>query len=251
MITVNLRPDLKRKRARNPLQGITEGFRGLGGKVKDPLPLLVLGSWVGVLGFLGFVVVSTGHQLGQLEPKLEQTRAENKRFKAFLTEKRHQEMIRDSLVAQIGVIRTVDGDRYVWSHVLDEVTKALPAYTWLVDLGADGVAARPTGVSSRPAPPPTTPAGRKAKAAADSAAAAPVSRGPVAFIINGRTVDIQAYTRFLRQLEASPWITDVMPVSAQTVVEKERPITAFSIKATYRDADSAYIRTVPLSQSVR
>ena len=40
--------------------------------------------------------------------------------------------------------------------------------------------------------------------------------------VNGRTVDIQAYTRFLRQLEASPWITDVTPVSAQTVVEKER-----------------------------
>ncbi len=71
------------------------------------------------------------------------------------------------------------------------------------------------------------------------------------FILNGRTVDIQAYTRFLRQLEASPWITEVTPVYAQTVVEKERPVTAFSIRATYRDADSAYVRTVPLSQSVR
>ena len=46
-------------------------------------------------------------------------------------------------------------------------------------------------------------------------------------------------------------ITDVTPVSAQTVVEKERPVTAFTIRATYRQADSAYIRTVPLSQSVR
>ena len=73
----------------------------------------------------------------------------------------------------------------------------------------------------------------------------------VVFEVNGRTVDIQAYTRFLRQLEASPWITDVTPVSAQTVVEKERPVTAFTIRATYRQADSAYIRTVPLSQSVR
>jgi type IV pilus assembly protein PilN len=251
MITVNLRPDLKRKRAaRNPLQGITEGIRGLGAKVKDPLPLMVMGSWVGVIGFFGFVMVNTSRQLSRLEPRLEQTRAENKRFKAFLTEKRHQEMIRDSLVAQIGVIRSVDGDRYVWSHVLDEVSKALPAYTWLTDMGADGVTNRPR--SAAPLPPPNTPAGRKAKAAADSAAAAAAApRGPVPFTINGRTVDIQAYTKFLRQLEASPWITDVTPVSAQTVVEKERPLTAFSIKATFRDADSAYIRTVPLSQSVR
>jgi hypothetical protein len=64
-------------------------------------------------------------------------------------------------------------------------------------------------------------------------------------------VDIQAYTKFLRQLEASPWIIDVTPVSAMTVVEKDRPVTAFTIRATYRQADSAYIRTVPLSQSVR
>ena len=81
MITVNLRPDLKRKRAaRNPLQGITEGLRGLGAKVKDPLQLVMVGSWVGVLGFFAFTVVSTGRELGQLEPKLEQTRAETQRF---------------------------------------------------------------------------------------------------------------------------------------------------------------------------
>ena len=240
MITVNLRPDLKRKRARSPLQGITESVRGLGARVKDPLLVVAVVAWVGSLGWLGFVVMNTGRQLATLEPQLEQTRAEHRRFKAFLTEKRHQEMIRDSLVAQIGVIRSVDGDRYVWSHLRDEVTKALPAYTWLTDLGAD--------VATTPGPAPA-PAPAPAAAKADSNAA-PV-KTPVAFSIVGRTVDIQAYTRFLRQLEASPWITDVTPVSAQTVVEKERPVTAFSIRATYREADSAYIRTVPLSQSVR
>ena len=73
----------------------------------------------------------------------------------------------------------------------------------------------------------------------------------MAFTIEGRTVDIQAYTRFLRQLEASPWVGEVTPVSAQTIVEKERPVTAFVIRAQFRLADSAYIRTVPLSESVR
>ncbi len=238
MITVNLRPDLKRKRARSPLQGMMEGVRGLGAKVKDPLLLAGIVSWVGVLAWLGYVVVGTTRELNALEPQLEQTRAEHKRFKAFLTEKRHQETIRDSLVSQIGVIRTVDGDRYVWPHLLDEVTKALPAYTWLVDMGHAGSAAPP--------PPPQSAGAKK-----DSTAAEPYLSPVVTFNVNGRTVDIQAYTRFLRQLEASPWITEVTPVSAQTVVEKERPVTAFTIRATYRQADSAYIRTVPLSESVR
>jgi hypothetical protein len=35
------------------------------------------------------------------------------------------------------------------------------------------------------------------------------------------------------------------------VVEKERPVTSFSIRATFSRADSAYIRTAPFSQSVR
>jgi Tfp pilus assembly protein PilN len=242
MITVNLRPDLKRKRARSPLRGMLESVRGVGGKVKDPLLLASVVSWVAVLGWLGYVVIGTTRELNALEPQLEETRAEHKRFKAFLAEKRHQETIRDSLVSQIGVIRTVDGDRYVWPHLLDEVTKALPAYTWLVDMGfaapsAPAAAARP--------------ANAKAGAKEDTTAAVPFVSPAVAFNVNGRTVDIQAYTRFLRQLEASPWITDVTPVSAQTVVEKERPVTAFTIRAMYRQADSAYIRTVPLSESVR
>jgi hypothetical protein len=238
MITVNLRPDLKRKRARSPLQGMLEGARGLGAKVKDPLLLASIVSWVGVLGWLGYIVVGTTSELNALEPQLEQTRADHKRFKSFLAEKRHQETIRDSLVAQIGIIRTVDGDRYVWPHLLDEVTKALPAYTWLVDMGFAAAAVAP-------------PSAQPANAPKDSTVADSFVSPPVVFTVNGRTVDIQAYTRFLRQLEASPWIDEVTPVSAQTVVEKERPVTAFTIRARYRQADSAYIRTVPLSESVR
>ncbi|HET7425952.1 MAG TPA: PilN domain-containing protein [Gemmatimonadales bacterium] len=246
MITVNLRPDLKRKRARRPLAGAFEGMRGLGSRIKDPVLLVAVASWVCVLGWLGFVYLGTTRELNALTPQLEQSRAENKRFKAFLAEKRHQETIRDSLVAQIGVIRTVDGDRYVWPHLLDEVTRALPAYTWLVDLGPAGIGASQRTPGAAPAPAKAT---KMTKA--DSLKLKNAPPPPVMFEVNGRTVDIQAYTRFLRQLEASPWITDVTPVSAQTVVEKERPVTAFTIRATFRQADSAYIRTVPLSQSVR
>jgi Tfp pilus assembly protein PilN len=241
MITVNLRPDLKRKRARPPLQGALEGVRGLASKIKDPVLLVAILSWVGVGGWLGYVAVTTSRELASLEPQLEQTRAEHRRFRAFLAEKRHQETIRDSLVSQISIIRTVDGDRYVWPHLLNEVTKALPAYTWLVDMGG----------SAPPPPPPGAPQPVAAKSATDTTKSEGASVPAIQFTVNGRTVDIQAYTRFLRQLEASPWITDVTPVSANTIVEKERPVTAFVIRGTYRQADSAYLHTVPLSQSVR
>jgi Tfp pilus assembly protein PilN len=243
MITVNLRPGQKRKRSGgNPLKGLLDSFSGLkelGAKVKDPLLMSAVGAWVVVIAALGLIYLNQVRQLYTLEPRLEQARSEHRRFKAFLADKRRQEKIRDSLFAQITVIRQVDGDRYIWPHLLDEITKALPAYTWLVDLGFIPPVAAPAAPQ---------PAGAPADSARDSL---PPPPPPVAFQINGRTIDIQAYTRFLRQLEASPWIVDVVPVSAQTVVEKERAITAFTIRATYNRADSAYIRTAPFSQTVR
>jgi len=238
MITVNLRPGKRRKSSGSPFnfKGMLDSFRGLGTKVKDPLLLGAVGGWVCVLGFLGFVYLNNVRQLYSLEPRLEQARSEHRRFKAFIADKRRQETIRDSLLAQITVIRNVDGDRYIWAHLLDEITKALPAYTWLVDLGT---------TSAPPAAAPAARSGTPADSTADT------TTPPLVFQLNGRTIDIQAYTRFLRQLEASPWIKDVTPVSAQTVVEHERPVTAFSIRATYASADSAYVRVAPFSQSVR
>jgi Tfp pilus assembly protein PilN len=237
MITVNLRPGLKRKRAGSPLAGVFAGAKAFGTRVKDPALIVAVAAWVGVAGWLGFTWVSNATELRALEPHLEQSRAEHKRFKTFLDQKHKQEQIRDSLLSQITTIQSVDGDRYVWPHVLDEVTRALPAYTWLVDMSA-------VAAPVPPMPPPGQAKDAK-KQPLDT------TRPGLTFQVNGRTVDIQAYTRFLRNLEASPWIIEVTPVSAQTVVEHERAVTAFTIRARFKQADSAYIRTVPLSQSVR
>ena len=230
MIKINLLPGVKRKGSASAKDAFLARFRDMGAKVKDPMLLVAAACWVLAAGFIAWGLISNTTKMRELEPKLEQAKDEHRRYKNLMTEKRKTEMIRDSLLAQLTVIRDVDGDRYTWPHVLDEVAKALPAYTWLVDLA----------VSSAP-----TAGGAVVADSADTTAPA------LQFQINGRTVDIQAYTRFLRQLEASPWIIDVTPMQAQTIVEKERAVTAFTIRATFAQADSAYIRTVPMSQSVR
>lgn len=235
MITVNLRPGQKRKRTGSPFAGVSERAKAIGARVKDPLLLAAAAAWIGVLLWLGWVWTSSARELHALTPRLEQARVEHKRFRNFIAQKRHQELIRDSLVSQIGVIRTVDGDRYVWPHVMDEVARALPAYTWLTEM----------------APSAGSPAAAGAAAVATTDSTVDSTARALSFKITGRTVDIQAYTRFLRQLEASPWVQEVTPISAMTVVENERPVTAFTLTATFHKADSAYIRTVALSQSVR
>ncbi|HEV8125383.1 MAG TPA: PilN domain-containing protein [Gemmatimonadales bacterium] len=225
MIKINLLPGVKRKRSGSAKDALLGQMKDMGARVKDPMLIVAVVAWVLAAGWLAYGFLSNTKKMRDLEPRLEQAKDEHRRYRNLMTEKRRTESIRDSLLAQIGIIRTVDGDRYTWPHVLDEVTKALPAYTWLVTLNS------------------ITPA-----ASADSA---DTTAPALQFQIEGRTVDIQAYTRFLRQLEASPWITDVTPLQASTVVENQRAVTAFSIRATFARADSAYIRTVPMSQSVR
>jgi len=154
-----------------------------------------------------------------------------------IAQKRNFEKVRDSLVAQIDVIRRIDSDRYIWPHILDQVTKSLPPYTWIVALQASNAQSTPN-----------------ASGGPQVSAAAPVdsSGAPaVMFAIDGHTVDIEAFTTFLRQLAASPWFSDVQAAKSQTIMENDRPVTAFSITARYKIADSAFIRTVPLVQSVR
>lgn len=231
MITINLRPGQKRKTAGSPLAGVQEGFKKAAASVKNPLLGLALAAWVLVVGGIGYLFTQTSRELASVEPKLEQTKGEFKRFQGFLQQKKKQELIRDSLKSQIETIRGVDGDRYVWPHILDEISRSLPTYTWLTDIVGSRAAVDTTVVrdAKDPAPPPPT----------------------VSVTISGRTVDIQAYTKFLRDLENSPWIVNVTPLQAQTVIENDRAVTQFSVRASYALADSAYIRTVPLSQSVR
>ena len=59
-----------------------------------------------------------------------------------------------------------------------------------------------------------------------------------------------SYARFLRRLEASPWLMNVVPVEAGTVIEGNRAVNTFTIQATYVRADTSIIETVPVLESV-
>jgi len=193
-----------------------------------------IGAWV-VVGGGGAALFITGRaRLAAAEARLEAVKTEKRRYDIVIAQKRQAEKVRDSLVAQINVIRTIDADRYIWPHVLDQITKALPPYTWVTHVQSVGAV-----VAGAPGQAQVT-------VQTDSA-----GRPLVRVSIDGKTVDIQAYTTFLRQLAASPWFTDVTPASSQVVIEADRPVTAFNVTVRYRVADSVYIRTVPLVQAVR
>lgn len=200
-------------------------FREMFAQVKDPLLLGAVGAVAAAVALVAIVFTVQQAQLSSLESDAETVRAESRRYSNLIAQKRQAERLRDSLVAELRAIREIDADRYVWPHVLEEVTKALPDYSWLVAVNS--------------------------QTAAVDLESDTLVKPPVQFEVRGRTSDIAAYTRFLRRLAASPWLTSVVEGPATTVVEEEKAIRAFSVTAQFRTADSAFIRTVPVTEAVQ
>src|SRR5712692_11116980 len=232
MIEVNLLPGQKRKAPGAGFKFRMPDFGGLLANVKDPWLIAAVLAWVIVGGGAAALFVVERAKLALAESTLETVKVEKRRFDVVIAQKRQSERIRDSLLAEIVVIRNIDADRYIWPHILDQVTKSLPPYTWITSVQASNATSTPNA-SGGPQVSQTAPV--------DSTGAP-----AVLFTIDGRTVDIEAFTTFLRQLAASPWLTDVQAAKSQTIAEADRPVTAFTITAKYKVADSAFIRTVPL-----
>lgn len=228
MITINLRPGAKRSPTGSPLAGLGESFKSLSTKVKDPALAAAIGVSVVVLGFLIWGFLSTTLQTNRLTPQLEEVRTENQRFRTLLAQIRREERIRDSVVTELVTLRQVDRDRYVWPHILEEVSRALPPATWLI--GVAPVSGASGGVNIDE----------------DGNLVSP----PLQVEMNGRAMDIQGFTRFMRQLEDSPWLQNVTAISANTLIESNRAVTAFVVRANFRQADPVYIRQVPVSEAV-
>lgn len=224
MIEINLLPGPKRKKSSGPSLGLSmDDLKAAFAKVKDPLLVSAVGSWAAGILLIAFFYVGDARRTAVLVEDSTRVEGEHRRFSALIAQKRKAEQLRDSLVKELGVIRMIDGERFVWPHILEEVGRSLPDYTWLIAIQPQG-----TGTAS----PDGTP-------------------GAVRFGIEGRTTDIQAYTRFLRQLTSSPWLTNIVPGPTNAVVEQSRPVTSFSLTAEFRHADSAYIRTAPVTQTIR
>jgi len=237
MIEINLLPGKKKAAKGAGMKLSMPDFKGLIAQVKDPWLIGAIGAWVLVGGGGALLFITDRARLAAAETRLETDRTEARRWEIVIAQKRQAQKVRDSLLYQINVIRQIDADRYIWPHVLDQATKALPPYTWITQMRTASAIVAPGAGQVNNGP---------VTVDRDSSGA-PL----VAVSIEGRTVDIQAYTTFLRQLAASPWFTDVTPASSQTVIEADRPVTSFTVTVHYKVADSVYIRTIPLVQSVR
>lgn len=231
MIEINLLPGSGKKSrgGRATSAGLGAAVSDLGARVKDPFMLGAAGAValsLLVVGGLWFTQTAEARELGEREQQAVQ---DSTRYAAVLKERRKAEAQRDSVMRQLNIIKSIDNDRYTWPHLMDEVSKALPPYTWL------------TGVQQ------TSVAQTASTTEADSAGPPPAMK----FRVTGNTVDIQALTRFMRMLEQSPFIQNVTLSRSDLAMIEGKEVTDFSLEAEFQRPDSSAIRLVPVALTVR
>ena len=185
------------------------------------------------------------HQRAQstaVNESLQKAEQDSINYSGVIREQRKAQAQRDSVVAQVNLIKSFDDKRFVWPHIMDEVSRALPPYTWVTSHRADqrhhhrtdsGAAA--TARAPRPVRPRST--ARACRA--------------VQFRLIGNTVDIQALTRFMKVLEASPFIENVQLERSSIILVDGKEVTEFALSAAYQTPDPSSIKTVPVTLSVR
>jgi Tfp pilus assembly protein PilN len=162
-----------------------------------------------------------------------------------LREREKAEAKRDTVLRSLNLIRAIDDDRFVWPHVLDEVSRALPPYTWLVSLGFTGAGQGTTAITTVAAP--GAPADGKKRRRVETA----IPRDTIRLRLVGNTVDIQALTRFMKQLESSPFLENVQLAKSERGQDNGKEVTQFQLDMMYSRPDPSLVRRVPLAVSVR
>lgn len=180
-------------------------------------PWVLGGAGVTVLALLviGWLHMGTAGQVEELEAEVQEKVQDSVRLAGVIARTEQLQARRDSIAQRVGVIQEIDGARYVWPYLMDEVARALPDFTWLLYLGQVGAAELPD------------------------------------LQIRGQAGTVFALTTFMENLEASPFIRGVRLVESEQVVADvgggvQRPVYQFLIEAEAREPPPELIETVPL-----
>lgn len=269
MIEINLLPgDAKKKKRGKATTGsglkmqinIGAWFQGLAGKITDKYMLGGIGTAGACIALILLMWISQGARSALIGAREDKAVKDSAQYSAVLTAKAKAEATRDSLYQQIAIIKSIDDSRYLWSHLMYEISSALPQYTWLTEVSQTSppksVAMADTVVKKGAAANADT-AGQGAKsprqrqlerdrarkARADSLFA---DAKQINFKIVGHTVDIQALTRFMKSLEASPFIQNVQLTRSDLVQAEGKEVTEFTLQAESQSPPPFVVKTVPL-----
>jgi Tfp pilus assembly protein PilN len=211
MIEINLLPGSTKRSAR--------GMPRLGG---NPLARLRLpdfnraaaimgGLWIAALATVAWMHFSTASRSQELGIELEAALRDSTRY-ALLRASGDSLAAQEAVIAQkLELIQSIDAKRFVWPHILDELSTALPPYVWLLSVGGS---------------------------------TAEVDQPQIRMV--GMAGTTFALTQYMEQLEASPFIKSVRLLSSEQQRIDNRTVHTFALIMSYEQPAADVIETMPL-----
>ena len=219
MIEVNLHPDRGRARRRSggrfPISlptslprfgGGDGGDRDIWSTVALVVPLLAL------LG-IGWMWYTQRAERSDLEARLETAVADSTRLADLRALSDSLTARRAAISQRLELVRSLDQGRFVWPHLMDEISQALPTYTWLTSMRQSATEPR------------------------------------LQVQVDGLAANPLAITRFVRNLQESPYVGNVRILGSQQERVNNVATQAFRLVLAYESPPPASVRTEPLVES--
>lgn len=215
MIEINLLPGA-RKRKRS---GVSLPF-----KLPDTMPelnrmtIFIIAAWVigPALGL--WLYLGVQGDLEDTRVALDEAVADSTRYANIIATQTALRARQDTIAQKLEMIQEIDAGRYIWPHIMDEVSRALPPFTWVEALDA---------LSDDNTP---------------------------EFQVEGRTASLPALTRFMDALEASPFLRNVQLMSSERDLidnDPNRAVHYFILTGAYEVPPLETVETVPLFEGER
>lgn len=185
---------------------------------KIPLDPYSLGAGVSSIvsvGVLIWMFMGIGTAQEEVQLGLVDARADSASFADIIANNTALAARRDSVAEKVAIIQEIDAGRYTWPHIMDEVGRALPDFTWLISL-------------------------------------IQVSVGEtVEFEIQGQAGNLFAMTTFMEALESSPFIRRVRPITSDQIQVTDpagdsQLVYAFTLEMEWEDPPLDLLQTIPL-----
>ncbi|MFN2433182.1 MAG: PilN domain-containing protein [Gemmatimonadota bacterium] len=163
------------------------------------LPIPLLGGLLLLMLLAGavFLYFDQNRQLSALEERIDLAKQDSTRYSRAIAKIRQIETSQSAIVARIEAIQMVDQGRFRWAHILEEISRSLPDYTWL------------TSVSRREE----------------------LAEGQIE--ITGVTYSNLTLTQFMTGLESSPYLENVSLIGSSRSNVDGVDVTSFALVTAY------------------
>jgi Tfp pilus assembly protein PilN len=164
---------------------------------------------------IGWLFLGVAGQAEELGVEVEAAQRDSARFADVIRRSETLQARRDTIALRVAALQDIDGTRYVWPHLMDELGRAIPPGIWLLRF-------------EQMSPPPG-----------------------LTFRVEGRATNYFALTNFMEALEASPFMRGVrLQQSDQVMVDiagaGSQAVYQFELNMEWLDPPPEVVEREPL-----